>query len=105
MMHAATLPYHQFPEGMSQQRPQYPWYECSQSKAHPATAVKASFPPTSLALQVYPYKTNPSDDVKAELDEDNNCLVYKQMTQHHDLPQDLAYLYGGVLSTQAKMVL
>jgi hypothetical protein len=66
-------------------------------KPNNATAVKASFPPTSLALQVYPYKANPSDDAKAGLDEDNNCLVYKQMTQHHDLPQDLAYPYGGNL--------
>ena len=63
---------------------------------HEPTIATASFPPTSLRLQGYPYIA-PGGTAQQGLDQVNNCLVYTQMTLNHPLPQNLDYPFGGNL--------
>lgn len=61
------------------------------------TVANASFPPTSLRLQDYPY-IGPSGTIQQGLDQVNNCLTYTQMTLNHLPPAlDLDYPRCGNL--------
>ncbi|KAF1844453.1 uncharacterized protein K460DRAFT_419358 [Cucurbitaria berberidis CBS 394.84] len=69
-----------------------------------ATTGEATFEPTAMMHQVYPYKSSkqgaPDGSTGYDGAANSNCLLYCEMVNNHPMPDDLRVVWSGNYATQ-----